>query len=56
MERLHKVQALLESRRYTICRVHKHPWPHLRELTADDLKPPLHFYVLAYPGRHDIHL
>jgi FkbM family methyltransferase len=54
--RLREIRAFLAARRYTLCRVHKRPWPHIAELADADLaSTPVHFYVLAYPGRHPVH-
>lgn len=46
---------LLQSKRYTICRIVKRPWPHITRLTDADLELPVQFNALAYFGSHPIH-
>jgi hypothetical protein len=53
--RLLEIRSLLESRRYTVCRIVKKPWPHLARLTDADLVLPTHFNALAYFGSYPIH-
>jgi hypothetical protein len=46
----------LRSLGYTICRMEKKPWPHIREVQDSDFEAPVHFNAICYFGHHPVHV
>jgi len=53
---IERIQEFLDSMKYTICRIHKSPWPHIRTVIPDDFKNEERFNAICYYGRHPVHV